>query len=125
MPRNWAQLRAASKLLAEELAAVDAEVARTIARMKLSELRRARAMTQATISGILGIAQGDVSKLERRADVYVQTVRRYVEALGGRLRILAEFPDSDPVEIQGFGDLAPQRPRSHKYPRRRSHRKAS
>ena len=125
MPRNWAQLRATSKLSPEELTAVDAEVARSVARMKLPELRRARAMTQATISGILGIAQGDVSKLERRADAYVQTVRRYVEALGGHLRIVAEFPDSDPVEIQGFGDLAPRPPRAQKYTRRRIHRKAS
>jgi transcriptional regulator with XRE-family HTH domain len=106
MPRNWEQLRASSKLLPAELAAIDAKVARDIARMRLPELRRAREMTQATIAQNTGMAQGDISRLERRTDSYVGTLRRYVEALGGTLRIVASFPDAAPIEIQGFGDLA-------------------
>lgn len=62
-------------------------------------------MTQATIAQVMQIAQGDVSRLEHRTDAYIGTLRRYVEALGGTLRIVAEFPDTDPVEIEGFGDL--------------------
>jgi transcriptional regulator with XRE-family HTH domain len=108
MPRTWEQLRASSKLSAEQIDAIDAEVASEIARMKLPELRRARAMTQATIAEVTGMAQGDVSRLEHRTDSYVGTLRRYVEALGGTLRIVASFPDAPPIEIQGFGDLATQ-----------------
>jgi len=50
------------------------------------------------------MAQGDVSRLEHRADAYVGTVRRFVEALGGKLSLLVEFPDAPPVELDGFGD---------------------
>ncbi len=57
------------------------------------------------MADILGIAQGDISKLERRTDVYVRTLRRYIQAAGGRLRILAEFPGAEPIEIDGFADI--------------------
>lgn len=76
-----------------------------IDRMNLAQVRRARAMTQATIAEVMQIAQGDVSRLEHRTDAYIGTLRRYVEALGGALRIVAEFPDSDSIEIMGFGTL--------------------
>lgn len=78
-------------------------------RMRLSQLRRARALSQQTLAEALQIAQGDVSKIERRSDVYVRTLRRFVEATGGRLRIVAEYPDSEPIEIEGFADIAPVR----------------
>ncbi len=72
-------------------------------RLSLTALRRARAMTQETIAETAGMAQGDVSKLEHRTDAYIGTVRRFVEALGGSLRMVVEFPDAAPVEIEGFG----------------------
>jgi hypothetical protein len=53
------------------------------------------------------MSQGDVSRLERRTDAYVSTIRRYLEAAGGRLRILAEFPDAEPIEILGFSQIEP------------------
>ena len=49
--------------------------------------------------------QGDVSKLERRADAYLSTLRRYIEAMGGQLELLASFPDRPPVKIVHIGDL--------------------
>ena len=73
-------------------------------RMTLAKLRRARALTQTTMAEATGMAQGDVSRLEHRADAYVGTVRRFVEALGGKLSLLVEFPDAPPVELDGFGD---------------------
>jgi transcriptional regulator with XRE-family HTH domain len=66
---------------------------------------KARQLTQKTVADILGIAQGDVSKLERRTDAYVGTLRNYIEALGGSLRITAQFPDADPIEIEGFSTI--------------------
>jgi transcriptional regulator with XRE-family HTH domain len=61
----------------------------------LHELRRARKMTQVALSEQLHMVQPSVSRLERQADMYVNTLRRYVEALGGRLEIRAVFDDLD------------------------------
>jgi transcriptional regulator with XRE-family HTH domain len=82
----------------------------TISRMRLDEIRRARELSQEQLARELGINQGAVSKLEHRTDLYVSTLRRYIEAAGGELRIVAQFPGSEPVELEMFGDLesAPQ-----------------
>ena len=69
----------------------------------LHELRRAREMTQVALAKQLNMVQPSVSRLERQADLYVSTLRRYIEALGGRLEIHAVFPDLD-YEIR-FDDL--------------------
>lgn len=74
-----------------------------LAQMALGELRRARELTQAELAGELGKGQAAVSRMERRADVYVSTLRRYVEALGGTLEIVARFPDGA-VKISQFAD---------------------
>jgi transcriptional regulator with XRE-family HTH domain len=73
-------------------------------RLTLSALRRARSMTQATVAQNADMAQGDVSRLEHRTDAYIGTVRRFIEAMGGSMRIVVEFPDRAPVEIDGFGE---------------------
>jgi transcriptional regulator with XRE-family HTH domain len=65
----------------------------------LRELRPARAYTQETIAEILSIRQPEVSKIERRADMDISTLRRSIEATGGRLDITAHFPDGDVVVI--------------------------
>ncbi len=75
-----------------------------LVQLSLAQIRKARAMTQATVAEIADVAQGEVSKIERRTDAYVGTVRRYVEALGGTLRLVADFPDGAPIEIMGFGE---------------------
>ncbi|MGI8729763.1 MAG: helix-turn-helix domain-containing protein [Solirubrobacteraceae bacterium] len=59
----------------------------------LGELRRSRQITQVTLADTLGISQGNVSRLETRSDVYLSTLRGYVEALGGHLEIAAVFDD--------------------------------
>jgi transcriptional regulator with XRE-family HTH domain len=69
----------------------------------LHELRRAREMTQVALAKQLNMVQPSVSRLERQADLYVSTLRRYIEALGGRLEIHAVFPDLG-YEIR-FDDL--------------------
>ena len=61
--------------------------------MKLAKLREARNMTQVQVAEALGSSQANVSKLERRDDVYLSTLSDYVEALGGRLELRAVFPD--------------------------------
>ena len=74
------------------------------AEMALDELREAREMTQVHLAKILGVNQAAVSKLERRADMYVSTLQDFVKALGGELKITARFPEGT-VEISQFEDV--------------------
>jgi transcriptional regulator with XRE-family HTH domain len=73
--------------------------------MALHELRQARERSQQELARELGVGQPAVAKLERRADMYVSNLRRYIEALGGSLEITARFPEGD-VNIINFGELA-------------------
>jgi len=72
--------------------------------MNLAQLRTARQLSQAALSEILHVEQPAVAKLEKRADMYVSTLRRFIEAMGGELEITARFPDRN-VRIKSFGDL--------------------
>lgn len=72
--------------------------------MPLQELRQVRRLSQETLAEILGLNQPDISKLEQRTDIYVSTLRRYIEAMGGHLEILARFPDGA-VKITQFAAL--------------------
>jgi len=72
--------------------------------LPLQELRQARALSQQEIAEVLGLNQATVSKLERRTDMYLSSLRRFVEAMGGELEISANFPDGK-VRIHLFQDL--------------------
>lgn len=61
--------------------------------LALHELRKTRAVSQEALAEKLAVGQPAVAKLERRADMYVSNLRRYVEALGGTLEITARFPE--------------------------------
>src|SRR3546814_6868577 len=77
---------------------VEARAAELIAEeMSLQDLRKARKRTQARVAKELGIKQENVSRIEKRADLLISTLSGYVEAMGGRLRLVAEFPDRPPV----------------------------
>jgi transcriptional regulator with XRE-family HTH domain len=75
-----------------------------LAELPLQELRQARALSQQELAEVLGLNQATVSKLERRTDMYLSSLRRFVEAMGGELEISANFPDGK-VRIQLFEDL--------------------
>jgi hypothetical protein len=79
--------------------------------MALNELRQVRAKSQEDLARALSVGQPAVAKLERRTDMYVSNLRRYIEALGGTLEITARFPDAT-VKITNFGDLAEKVERS-------------
>jgi DNA-binding XRE family transcriptional regulator len=85
--------RRASHLIAEE--------------MTLRQLRRARKLTQSRLAKVLGIGQDGVSKLEKRADLMISTLRKTIEAMGGNLSLVAKFPDRDPVVLSGIGEDDP------------------
>src|SRR5205807_1425380 len=67
--------------------------------MSLRDLRKARKLTQARIAKKLGITQDSVSRLEKRSDLLLSTLRKTVKAMGGDVRIVAEFPDRAPVVL--------------------------
>jgi predicted transcriptional regulator len=73
--------------------------------MDLAEVRRALKLSQNEIARTLHLGQGSVAKIERRADMYVSTLRRFIEAMGGELEIVARFVDHS-VTIKNFADLA-------------------
>ena len=75
-----------------------------LAEMPLHELRRARALTQRDLAKKLKVNQPAVSKIEQRADVYVSSLRAYIEAVGGKLKIVAEFPYGE-VAITNFSQV--------------------
>ena len=72
--------------------------------MTLRELRRARRLTQVTLARELGITQDGVSRLERRSNLLLSTLRKTVEAMGGSLSLIARFPDRPPVELSGIAE---------------------
>ena len=72
--------------------------------MDLAEVRRALRLSQEEIAATLQIKQGSVAKIEKRADMYVSTLRRFIEAMGGELEIVARFPNHS-VKIKNFADL--------------------
>src|SRR5258708_30213219 len=72
--------------------------------MTLQELRHARKRTQVTVAKTLGIGQDQVSRLEQRTDFLISTLRGYIEAMGGNLSLVAEFPDRKPVVLAGIAE---------------------
>jgi len=70
--------------------------------MTLRELRKARKLTQVRMAKALGINQDSVSRLEKRSDLLLSTLRKTVEAMGGNLSLVAEFPDRAPVVLSGI-----------------------
>jgi transcriptional regulator with XRE-family HTH domain len=101
MARNFRELEA--KMSPESRARSDAKAQKMIAEMALDELREAREMTQVHLAKILGVNQAAVSKLERRADMYVSTLQSFVKTMGGELKITARFSEGT-VEINQFED---------------------
>ena len=87
---------------------VAARAAQLIAEeMTLQELRRARKLTQVRMAKELGIGQDGVSKLEKRTDLMISTLRKTVVAMGGSLSLVAEFPDRAPVVLSGIAEIEP------------------
>lgn len=88
---------------------IAARAATLIAEEKtLQELRQAHKLTQKRMAVVLGIGQDSVSRLEQRSDLLISTLRGYVEAMGGRLSLVAEFPNQDPVILAGISAIESQ-----------------
>ncbi len=101
--RNFKELR--NKMSTASQARAREKATRYRAEMAINELREARQLTQESLAEILGVNQSAISKLEKRTDMYLSTLKNIVKAMGGTLRIEAVFPDGK-VEISQFKELA-------------------
>jgi transcriptional regulator with XRE-family HTH domain len=99
VPKNFNSLRAKMSPAAQERA--HRLAAKYRSGMALDELRQALDMTQVHLAKILRVKQAAVSKIERRADMYVSALHGFVKAMGGELKITAKFPEGT-VEITQF-----------------------
>lgn len=93
-----------AKMSPAQRGAVADKVATLREEMTLGELRQARQLTQETLSGTLQVGQAAVAKMEKRTDMYVGNLRRFVEAMGGELDIVARFPEGS-VRIGNFAEI--------------------
>jgi len=93
MPRHRPFRELTKKLPPARKARIAGKTAALGAALALHELRKARGTPQEVLAEKLFVGQPAVAKFERRADMYVSNLRRYVEALGGRLEITARFPE--------------------------------
>lgn len=103
MAHNWRDIR--RTLSPEQEEKTRRYVKSVVEAATLNQLREARSLTQANLASILGINQGSVSKMEKRTDMYVSTLRSFIQAMGGQLQIKAVFPEGE-VQIEQFENVA-------------------
>lgn len=99
MAHKWKDVRKPLTPGAEER--IRRSVHEASAVMTLHQLREARSLTQVNLAKVLQINQGAVSKMEKRADMYVSTLRNFIQAMGGQLQVKAIFPEGE-VQIDQF-----------------------
>lgn len=91
MMRKFSELT--KKMSAKDRAEIKTRSAKLLKELPLEQLRSARSLTQTNMAHTLGVNQSAISKIEKRTDMYLSTLRSYVEAMGGSLEIQAVFPD--------------------------------
>ena len=104
---KWSELKAT--LPPDSIARIDARVRQTMSRLRLSDIREAVGHTQVAIAAKLKLGQASVSKIESAADMYLSTLRRYIEALGGELVVSAQFPEGTVVPIDSLSSTTKAR----------------
>lgn len=85
----------------------------------LQALRKAAGKAQTDIASTLRISQPSVSKIEKQSDMYLSTLRNYVEAVGGNLELVVRFPNQEPLHLCGLGEIF-QTPKERNAPRKAS-----
>ena len=106
-----------SKLQEVRRAKIGARVAAIIAEEKsLHDLRKERRKKQVAVARKLNVGQDNISRIEYRTDLLLSTLRAYVQALGGQLHLVVEFPDRPPVRLSALGASA-NRETSPRHPR--------
>ena len=95
----YQKLRA--KMTPRQRARAEVQAKEMMAEMLLAEIRRSVGLTQQDLARSLGVTQPSLSKLEKQDDMQISTLRRLVEALGGRLEVVAHLPNGD-IRISQF-----------------------
>lgn len=85
----------------------------------LKDLRQAVKRTQEELASSLGVGQDTISRLEQRSDMLISTLKRYVQAMGGQLDLVARFPDRPPVVIDRIAERVPVYRSAHRKSARR------
>jgi DNA-binding XRE family transcriptional regulator len=106
MAHKWENLK--RRMNPERRARIEAAVKAELESMPLAEIRKAIGMTQADLAGKLDTGQGSVSKIENAADMYLTTLRKYIQALGGELHLTASFPGGRNIDIDALSQVAPR-----------------
>jgi DNA-binding XRE family transcriptional regulator len=106
MARNYKELQA--KMDPASRAANQHRVRQELHRMALEELRNAKQATQTDMAELLDVPQSSICRIEQRADMYLSTLRNYIQAMGGVLQVQAIFPDGGTVILNRFGDYEDQ-----------------
>ncbi len=99
MKKPYRDLRNKMSPQAQEAAKKKTE--QLLADLPLQELRQARHLSQEQLASILHVKQAAISKMEHRTDMYISTLRSFIKAMGGDLKITAQFPDGE-VQINQF-----------------------
>ena len=102
MAKKFTELRAGMTQAAREKA--DGMARQMLAEMPLNELRQARGLSQKMLAEVLHVQQPAIAKIEKRTDMYISTLRSHIEAMGGKLEVVARFPDGA-VKISNFSEL--------------------
>lgn len=106
MATKWRDIRKTLSPEAEERTRQSVREAAGV--MTLYQLREARSLTQVNLAKVLNINQGAVSKMEKRTDMYVSTLRNFIQAMGGQLQVKAIFPEGE-IQIDQFETVADPR----------------
>ena len=103
---KWSEIKDRTK--PETRARIEGEARRLSDDLHLSQLRKARGLTKEAMADLLGVTQDEVSKMERRTELYVGTLRKFIEAMNGELVIAARFADGVevPITLADAGDTA-------------------
>ena len=102
MAKSYEVLR--NRIPEKQRARIEKKAGKILEEMSLNDIRLSRRCSQNELAELLEIRQASVSKLERRSDIHVSSLRKYIEALGGKLVIQAEFPEGA-VRIRDIGGL--------------------
>ena len=102
MARKFAELR--TRMSPKARARAEEKARAMLVEMPLHELRQARGLSQKMLAEVLHVQQPSIAKIEKRADMYISTLRSHIKAMGGELEVVARFPEGT-VKITNFSDL--------------------
>jgi predicted transcriptional regulator len=95
-----------SEFSLEDQKEIEAEAKLLIAEeMTRQQLRQALKLTQEQMAELLQVDQGNISRLEQRTDLMLSTLRKYITAMGGELKLVVEFPNRPPITLVGISEI--------------------